>query len=362
MMEFSSLRVIFFSVIVSLLLYLPSYSQDIAYITDFDGDDVCVVDLDANTEIEVIQVCDGCEPYWIAASSDKNLVAASLHDDTGVALIDPETMTHIGNVAGVGEEPEAIAVNSTGTLVYVADEGNDRLYVVDVATEMVIAGPIELDDTTDCDHPENMVITPDDSTLYITCEDGNTVVSVATTGFAVTDIADSGEHGIAINPTGTLLYYGDGSTVIEYSIATGLPTDTEYDGCRMYNGAISPSGDRLYCVDEGNELFIYETSSGNLIQTVDLTSGFAYGVAVGCEGAFAYVPIDDTLNVVNTATFDVSTIDLTCKVARDIVILCEQPPPPPAQVPTLSEWGLIVMAGILGIVGFMFIRRRKLTA
>ncbi len=31
-------------------------------------------------------------------------------------------------------------------------------------------------------------------------------------------------------------------------------------------------------------------------------------------------------------------------------------------VPTLSEWGLIAMAGILGIVGFMVIRRRKATA
>jgi len=34
----------------------------------------------------------------------------------------------------------------------------------------------------------------------------------------------------------------------------------------------------------------------------------------------------------------------------------------PSNVPTLSEWGLIAMAGILGIVGFMVIRRRKVTA
>jgi len=33
--------------------------------------------------------------------------------------------------------------------------------------------------------------------------------------------------------------------------------------------------------------------------------------------------------------------------------------PTTAQVPTLSEWGLIAMAGILGIVGFMVMRRRK---
>ncbi len=35
---------------------------------------------------------------------------------------------------------------------------------------------------------------------------------------------------------------------------------------------------------------------------------------------------------------------------------------PPPTVPTLSEWGLIAMAGILGIVGFMVIRRRRASA
>ncbi len=34
----------------------------------------------------------------------------------------------------------------------------------------------------------------------------------------------------------------------------------------------------------------------------------------------------------------------------------------PIRVPTLSEWGLIAMAGILGIVGFMVMRRRKVSA
>ena len=33
-----------------------------------------------------------------------------------------------------------------------------------------------------------------------------------------------------------------------------------------------------------------------------------------------------------------------------------------SDVPTLSEWGLIIMAGLLGIIGFMVIRRRKVTA
>jgi hypothetical protein len=38
------------------------------------------------------------------------------------------------------------------------------------------------------------------------------------------------------------------------------------------------------------------------------------------------------------------------------------PQPRFANVPTLSEWGLIAMAGVLGIVGFMVMRRREVTA
>ena len=34
----------------------------------------------------------------------------------------------------------------------------------------------------------------------------------------------------------------------------------------------------------------------------------------------------------------------------------------PINIPTLSEWGLIAMAGILGIVGYLVLRRRKVTA
>ncbi len=33
-----------------------------------------------------------------------------------------------------------------------------------------------------------------------------------------------------------------------------------------------------------------------------------------------------------------------------------------SNIPTLSEWGLIAMAGVLGIAGYVIIRRRKATA
>jgi hypothetical protein len=50
---------------------------------------------------------------------------------------------------------------------------------------------------------------------------------------------------------------------------------------------------------------------------------------------------------------------------RVIYVASELPPPPPPSVttvPTLSEWGLIAMAGFMGIAGLLVMRRRKLTA
>ena len=41
------------------------------------------------------------------------------------------------------------------------------------------------------------------------------------------------------------------------------------------------------------------------------------------------------------------------------VAITPMPDLPPRNIPTLSEWGLIAMAGVLGIAGLMVMRRRK---
>jgi len=62
--------------------------------------------------------------------------------------------------------------------------------------------------------------------------------------------------------------------------------------------------------------------------------------------------------VLDTSTGDITTIGQLPDCADGIVFFT----PLPRNVPTLSEWGLIAMAGILGLVGFMVIRRRKIIA
>jgi hypothetical protein len=63
--------------------------------------------------------------------------------------------------------------------------------------------------------------------------------------------------------------------------------------------------------------------------------------------------------------------DVNSNVAEDVAtrglvtefMISPTPPSPIAtNIPTISEWGLIITAGILGIIGFIVIRRRKMRA
>ena len=74
-------------------------------------------------------------------------------------------------------------------------------------------------------------------------------------------------------------------------------------------------------------------------------------------GTFNDFPVTE-LTVLNTNTGDITSIGQLPDCADGLAFFELQPRP----IPTLSEWGLITMASILGLVGFMVMRRRKLTA
>jgi YVTN family beta-propeller protein len=312
----------------------PAPAAPFAYVTTF-RDYVSVIDLATGMHVTAISTGGG-ESYWIAASRDGSLVAASLHDNTGIALLDPSTHTRIATVGlpAVNAEPEAIAVNGNGTTVFVADETNDTLSVIDVASRTIVAGPIAV---TGCSEPENMVISPDDSALYIACANGGSSSTVrvgATSPYPVSLVANtSGDtHGIALNSTGTRLYYGDGGNTVEYDTAMGLPTGKTFTGCELYNGALSPDDSRLFCVEEASTLEIYDVATGNLLGSpIPLGSSSATGVAALQTGSPVYVAVSSgSLVEVSPATQAVTN---TLAVMgdnnpnpRDVVIVREATP------------------------------------
>jgi YVTN family beta-propeller protein len=293
------------------LLAGRGWPQPFAYVTTF-GPVIAVIDLATGRQVASIDGGGG-ESYWIAMSADESLVAASMHDSTGVALIDSTSNTLIATVGGVGTEPEAVAIDSTGSTVYVADEANDTLYAVDAATRNV-TGPVVLEN---CGEPENMRISPDDTALYLACTDG-TYVRVATAGFAQATLKSaspnrpslSDPHGVVLNSTGTRMYYTDGVDSFELDTATGLDTGTAFLGCSLYNGALSPDDSRLYCVEESNNLRVYDVSDGNDVTNLMLGVGSAAGVAPNPDGSAVYVPVSNAGGALIAAVLQVDSTSL----------------------------------------------------
>jgi len=123
-----------------------------------------------------------------------------------------------------------------------------------------------------------------------------------------------------------------------------------------------------------NTVFIYTVISGEIEFQVPLqdpdSDHFATGIPSGDSVTITEEPLPGwelvDIQCIATSGVDYSTEgstltinclddpgDITCTFTN---VLLE------TQVPTLSEWGLIAMAGILGIVGLMVVRRRKATA
>lgn len=330
-----------------LLPAAPAWSTPFAWVST-QRSFVSVIDIDAGTEVASLDTGGGSS-YWIAASRQGNVVATSLHDTAGVATFDATTRSLIGTVGGVGSEPEAVAVSSDGSTVYVADESGDTLYIVDVGSLGVVHS---VDISDGCSEPENMVISPDDSELFITCA-GSSVIRVATTAPFSMGLIDSGlsdPHGIALDPTGEFLYYTDGSDALEWNTMTQGLTGTTFTGCDMYNGAVSPDGTLLYCVEEGSQLTIYQTATGAMLGgPVDLGSFSATGVAVRPDGTRAYVAVDggggrligslvevDPTTQSVTDVFGVTGIGATSPRPRGVVIVGEEGEPAEATTTTTT--------------------------
>jgi len=72
--------------------------------------------------------------------------------------------------------------------------------------------------------------------------------------------------------------------------------------------------------------------------------------------------IEDDNGTIFTIDPNTGVATVVSDTLSDFEGLAIGPPFCVASIPTLSEWGLIAMAGILGIVGFMVLRRRKVTA
>jgi len=97
------------------------------------------------------------------------------------------------------------------------------------------------------------------------------------------------------------------------------------------------------------EIYLFDTTTGIFTQITDEPAGFSSQPSINADGT--RIAFQSTADInggnpdMNSEIYLANCFDLDDRV-----------------IPTLSEWGLIAMAGVLGIIGLLAMRRRKVTA
>jgi len=204
----------------------------VAYVSNFGGNNVSVLDTSTNRVVAIVTV--GSGPHGVAVNPAGTRAYVANTASHNVSVIDTSNNTVVATVT-VGSTPHGVAVNPAGTRVYVTNFDTNNVWVIDTSN--------------------------------------NTVVATVTVG--------SGPYGVAVNPAGTRVYVTNFGTnnvsVIDTSTNTVVATVTV--GSHPLGVALNLDGTYAYVANfNNNNVSVIDTSTNTVVATVAVgRSPFAFG-------------------------------------------------------------------------------------
>lgn len=323
----------------------------------------------------------------IAFESDMNIGGGNPDGNSEVFLLDTTTgvFTQITFTLGasifgisISADGTHIAFNSNGNINGGNPEGNQEVYVYDITSSMftqVTNDTIGLSITPSINSNGTLIAFRSDANINGGNPDGNREIylydssTMTTTQITNTTSGDSANPSINYNgtriafestaninggnPDGNLEIYLYDTINNMFTQITSTPSGFNRDPSINADGtliAFSSDGDFVANNPDGSdEIYVFDTSLGIYTQLTDGQDD-SDNPAISADGTT--VAFDSTANLTG------DNPDAHCQLFIRTCIDSSAA----SNVPTLSEWGLIAMASILGIVGFMVARRRKAAA
>ena len=263
----------------------------------------------------------------VAVNPAGTRVYVTSNSANNVSVIDTGSNTVVATVA-VGGGPQGVAVNPTGTRAYVANSGPNTVSVIDTATNTVIA-TVSAGGTT----PIGTTVTPDGTRLYVVNRDSNAVAVIDTSTNTVVATVAVGTAPIALG-----LFIGGAAAPPSPPTITNGPPPNGTVGV-TYNFAYTSTGAPTFSVTAG---------------------GLPPGLSLNAAGVINGIP-----TAVGTFTGTVTATNGTAPDATQnfsITIVTAGPPPgPTATIPTMSEWGIVVLSLLMAGVARLTFRRKSLS-
>jgi len=177
--------------------------------------------MSSNTVTATVPV--GSGPFGVAINTSGTKVYVANWDSNDVSVIDTSTNTVTATVP-VGKEPKGVAVTPDGTKIYVTNTNSSTVSVIDTATNSVIAN------VSVGIYPLGVAVSPDGNKAYVTNYGSGNVSVINTANNTVTTTISVGSipSGITINSAGTKAYVANhgSNTVSVINTITNTVTAT----------------------------------------------------------------------------------------------------------------------------------------
>jgi YVTN family beta-propeller protein/autotransporter-associated beta strand protein len=239
--------------------------QAFAYVTDSSSNQLAVINTATQGVVQTIG--SGANPFGIAINPTgttvyvaNNVGAASVSVYSANASTGQLTQTTtIALAAGAG--PRGIAFSPDGSRAYITEQNANTVVVVNTATNAVV-GSVAVGGL-----PVTVAVSPDGTRAYVTNNTSNTVsvINTATNTVVATAATGAGPIGVVVSPDGKYFYIGNftDGTVTQFNAATNTVLGTIASGTQTGGLAISPDGTALYAINFGsNNVAMFSVGAG----------------------------------------------------------------------------------------------------
>jgi YVTN family beta-propeller protein len=279
-----------------------------AYISNINtissAPEVSVINTVTNTLAATVQLANDTTGENFPGGVAVNPAGAEVYVTVGgptagsVSMIDTATNSVSGSV-NVGANPVGIAVNSSGTLVYVANYFGNTVSVIDAATSAITAT------VSAGSYPMGVAVNPSGTRVYVTNLFSNTVSVIDTTTNIVTATVSVGNNPglIVVSPDGTRVYVGVANRVEVIDAATNTVGATVVLGSNPQGIAVNSAGTYVYVTSSQNTVLVIDTYTNSLASTLQVGTS-PQAVALNPAGTRAYVTYYNSslVDVIDTAT------------------------------------------------------------
>ena len=210
----------------------------------------------------------------------------------------------------VGNDPRGVAYNEDDNLIYVANNGDGTVSVINGETYSVTKVITGVTGANGVAYDSNHGL------VYVTNQSINTLTVISATTNTIIETIPVGDqpNGVAYNPTANKIYvanYADDTVTIinadTMSISTTVPTGDEPAHITVNSNPIS---NKVYVSNHGSgTVTVIHGSDDTVLTTVPLNSSRPYGIAADTQRNLIYVVSIDVrdLNAANLVTIDGAT-------------------------------------------------------